>query len=291
MGWCGSYKSDLWQHGTLAPCKTGTIAASIFLAAAAIVGLAQYFRIQTVVARRPAPLSLPTAKQAVSSTAYGFIALLHAAWLTYLVLGPHAYFAPFELAYELTLLLIWSGALVSAFEVLCITHACQACNCFLMANTPLALQVLLYFAHRQQVTLRLLWLAWPALLLYSWMAYTASNMYINSWGLTQSQALARAILSFFQLVLLLAAALNDSCRCVKTSSVCKVASICSIMAASGVDRELASIGPYHIFLVMHSIFHPSSAQHYMSLFSFQQSKCSRGCDNQHFGQIVIKFPA
>ncbi|KAK9864361.1 hypothetical protein WJX84_009107 [Apatococcus fuscideae] len=148
MGWCGSYKSDLWQHGTLAPCKTGTIAASIFLAAAAIVGLAQYFRIQTVVARRPAPLSLPTAKQAVSSTAYGFIALLHAAWLTYLVLGPHAYFAPFELAYELTLLLIWSGALV-----------------------------LLYFAHRQQ-----------------------------------SQALARAILSFFQLVLLLAAALNDSCR-------------------------------------------------------------------------------
>ena len=74
------------------------------------------------------------------------------------------------------------------------------------------MQVLMWLAHQERVTLRLLWLAWPALLLYAWLAYTAISMYVNSWGLPPQQALGRAIIATCQLLALLAVAIMDSCR-------------------------------------------------------------------------------
>ena len=74
------------------------------------------------------------------------------------------------------------------------------------------MQAQLLIAHRQQVTLRLPWLTWPALVLYSWITYTAINMYINGWGLPSHQACGKAIVSTLQVVSLLAAAVNDALR-------------------------------------------------------------------------------
>ncbi|KAK9835927.1 hypothetical protein WJX84_005950 [Apatococcus fuscideae] len=128
----------------MAPGKTSSIGA-------------QSYRIQTVVKRRHAPLSTSTLKELASSCAYGLVAFLHVCWLLYLVIAPSADFAPFEVAFEVVLLIIWLAAL----------GICQ-------------------FARRKQVTLRLLWLAWPALLLYSWLTYTAVNMYLHGWAANDS---------------------------------------------------------------------------------------------------------
>ena len=111
-GWCGHFSRDVWEHGTFAPCKTETVAGSVFLVAAAAVLGAQYYRTQTIVKRRHAPLSTSTAKQLGSSCAYAIIVLLHASWLAYLAISTSADVAPFEVAFELVLLVIWSAALV-----------------------------------------------------------------------------------------------------------------------------------------------------------------------------------
>ena len=116
-GWCGQFSRDIWEHGTFAPCKTDTVAGSVFLVAAAAVLGAQCYRMQTVVRRRHAPLSTPTAKQLGSSCAYGLIALLHASWLAYLAIGTSADFAPFEVAFEVVLLVIWSAAMVRHLNI------------------------------------------------------------------------------------------------------------------------------------------------------------------------------
>ena len=74
------------------------------------------------------------------------------------------------------------------------------------------MQALMLLAHRLQVTLRLPWLTWPTLALYSWITYTSINMYINGWGLPSHQACGKVIVSTLQIILLLAAAVNDASR-------------------------------------------------------------------------------
>ncbi len=113
MGWCGSFSTGFWEHGTFAPCKTETIAGFVVLVAAAVIFFAQYYRIRTVVTRRHVPVLEAPGKQLLSSSVYGTLAASHAAWLLYMALGPHANFAAFDFTFQLVLLVIWMGSLVS----------------------------------------------------------------------------------------------------------------------------------------------------------------------------------
>ena len=112
MGWCGHYNTALWEHGTLAPCKTETVSGIAILIAAAIIFFAQYYRCRTIVTRRRVPVPVNSNQQLLSGSVYGLLAALHAAWLMYMALSPHANFAPFDFVFHLVLLLIWTTSLV-----------------------------------------------------------------------------------------------------------------------------------------------------------------------------------
>ena len=111
-GWCGQFSNNIWEHGTFAPCKAETVAGSALLIAAAAVSCAQLYRIKTVIKRRHAPLSTSTAKELASSCIYGLVLLLHVSWLLYLAIAPSADFVPFEVAFEIVLVIVWGTALV-----------------------------------------------------------------------------------------------------------------------------------------------------------------------------------
>ena len=107
MGWCGAYRdTSSWQHGTIDPCSSETVSATILALCALGVVWAAARRVRLLRGYRPGQQK----SQLAALIALGVLTASHAAWFFLTCIrGP----VPYQIFYEAAAALIWTVAVVS----------------------------------------------------------------------------------------------------------------------------------------------------------------------------------
>ncbi len=205
--WCGPTDTKPIDHYTLTPCTAETAGSPIMWLIAAALLYTQIKRVQ-LLKRHRSYLNLGNygIREAFVAAALVALTVSHVGWLAFYIWQHQA---AYHYLYEATMALYWGTALVG----LAAAFACKVVLiCCALRNGNLT-QAVVWQGRQHSVSVHLKFLLWPAAIVYIWVLYTSTRIYLEHWDVASH--LERIFLlatACFQTVLGTAAAVTETVK-------------------------------------------------------------------------------